>query len=97
MSTTENQNDEFGGQAYARQGNVWKRGLFMLIFFALFALAETVLVVVAVIQFLWMLFAKEKNEGLADFGQSLGRWLQRVADFQTGATDDKPFPWGKWE
>ncbi len=81
---------------YAPPRNIWMRGLFMLIFAALFGLAETVLVVVAVIQFLWMVFAKEKNAGLADFGQSLGHWLAQVAEFQTASTDDKPFPWAKW-
>jgi hypothetical protein len=97
MSTTDSSKDEMHEETYAPQRNIWMRGLFMLIFLALFGLAETVLLVVALVQFLWMLFTKEKNDGLADFGQSLGRWLGRVAEFQTGATDDKPFPWGKWE
>lgn len=97
MSTTDGHKDEFGQETYAPEGNIWMRGLFMVIFAVFFGLAETVLFVVALVQFLWMLFTKEKNQGLADFGQSLGRWLRRVADFQTGATDDKPFPWGNWE
>jgi len=84
-------------KTYTAQPSVWMRGLFMLIFAAFFGLAETVLFVVALVQFLWMLFAKEKNKALADFGVSLGNWLAHVAAFQSGATDDKPFPWGKWE
>ena len=75
---------------------IWMRGLFMIVFGLLFALAETVLWVVALVQFLWMLFAKEKNELLTEFGVDLGKWLARVAKFQTGATEDKPFPWDKW-
>ena len=97
MSTMDDHKNNTSDETYAPDGNIWMRGLYMVIFAMLFALAETVLFVVALIQFLWMVFAKEKNQGLADFGQSLGRWLHWVADFQTGATEDKPFPWGKWE
>lgn len=75
---------------------IWMRGLMMLILALLFALAETVLVVVAVVQFLWMLFSKERNQMLAEFGQDLGEWLAATARFQSGASDDKPFPWASW-
>jgi hypothetical protein len=84
-------------ETYEAEPNVWMRGLFMLIFAVFFGFAQTVLGVLALVQFLWMLFAKERNVALADFGESLGRWLARVAAFQTGATDEKPFPWAPWE
>lgn len=82
---------------YVANPSVWMRGLYMLVFALFFGLAETVLAVIAVVQFLWMVFTKEKNQALADFGKSLGRWLASVAEFQSGARDEKPFPWGKWE
>lgn len=75
---------------------IWMRGLMVLILALMFGLAETVLVVVAVVQFLWMLFTKERNALLVEFGQDLGKWLAAVASFQSGASDDKPFPWAKW-
>lgn len=75
---------------------IWMRGLMMLILALMFALAETVLGVVAVVQFFWMLFAKEKNKMLANFGADLGDWLAATARFQSGATEEKPFPWAKW-
>jgi len=75
---------------------IWMRGLMMLILALMFALAETILGVIAVVQFLWMLFTKEKNPLLRDFGGDLGEWMAAVARFQSGATDDKPFPWAKW-
>jgi hypothetical protein len=49
-----------------------------------------------VVQFGWMLFADEKNGYLMEFGRGLGKWMQQVAHFQTGSTDEKPFPWQKW-
>ena len=74
-------------------GNIWMRGLYMIILALLFGVAEFVLVVFAVLQFAWMLFAKERNAFLADTGQIIGNWLRQVSEFQTGATDEKPFPW----
>jgi hypothetical protein len=73
------------------------RGLWMVVLAVLFGIAETVLLIAAILQFCWMLFAREKNSFLAEFGGSLGKWLEKTARFQTGASEDKPFPWEKWE
>jgi hypothetical protein len=76
--------------------NVWMRGLWMLVLAFLFGVGEFVLVVAAVLQFLWLLFAKEKNRPIADFGADLSDWLARIALFQAGTTEDKPFPFARW-
>lgn len=84
-----------GGGFQAPEG-IWVRGLLMLVIAILSKLAQTVLMVVALVQFLWMLFAKEKNALLMEFGDDLGRWLSDSAQFLAGSTEDKPFPWAKW-
>jgi uncharacterized protein DUF4389 len=76
--------------------NVWMRGLWMLVLAFLFGIGEFVLLVAAVLQFLWLLFGKERNKPIADFGADLSDWLARIARFQTGTTEDKPFPFTKW-
>ncbi len=76
--------------------DIWLRGLWMLAFALFFGIAETVLLVVALVQFLWMLTGGERNRQLARFGRDLGKWLRDVAEFQSGARDEKPFPWAKW-
>ncbi len=83
--------------AFAAPENIWMRGLQMLLFAILFGLAETILAVVALVQFLWMLFTRSRNELLVEFGHDLGNWTKDVARFQSGASDDKPFPWRKWD
>ena len=83
--------DDFG----ANKG-IWMRGLWMLVLALMFGLAETILAVTAVVQFLWMLITKEKNALLMDFGEDLGNWLSAVARFQSGASEEKPIPWAKW-
>lgn len=76
--------------------NPWLRGLWMLVLALLFGVGEFVLGVAALLQFLWLIFAREKNQYIADFGKDLADWLARVALFQTGTTDDKPFPFARW-
>ena len=75
---------------------IWMRGVMMLILAAMFGLAQTVLAMVALVQFIWMLITKEKNQLLAEFGRDLAAWLAITARFQSGASEDKPFPWTKW-
>jgi len=76
--------------------NPWMRGLWMVILAVLFGVGEAILFLAAVLQFLWLIFAKEKNEPIAAFGKDLAAWLARVALFQTGTTDEKPFPFAPW-
>ncbi len=75
---------------------VWIRGLYMVFFVVAISIAQTLLNLIAVVQFLSMLILREPNAMLQQFGASLGRWLQQVAAFQSGASDDKPFPWAGW-
>lgn len=81
---------------FERQHGVWARGLFMLLFVIFFSIAETILAVLALIQFLFILFTKEKNAFLVSFGKDLARWMHDVALFQTGSSEEKPFPWKGW-
>jgi hypothetical protein len=76
--------------------DLWMRGLFMLLFMIAFGFGVWILNVVAIVQFVWLLFARERNELIAAFGTSLSAWLAEVGRFLTCATDDKPFPWRSW-
>ena len=76
--------------------DVWMRGLFMLLFVIGFAIGQWLLNLLAIVQFLWLLFAREPNLALASFGNSLSIWLAEVGRFQTCASDEKPFPWRLW-
>lgn len=76
--------------------SVWKRGLAMLLFTIAFALAETVLAILTLIQFVWLLVNSEPNRFIHDFGKSLSQWIADVVQFQTCVSDRKPFPWKDW-
>jgi hypothetical protein len=75
---------------------VWKRGLIMLLFAIAFGIGQMVLNIITIVQFFWLLIQNERNENLARFGASLANWFAEVARFQSGATEDKPFPWRPW-
>jgi hypothetical protein len=75
---------------------VWTRGLFMLVLIIGFAVGQWLLNLLALMQFLWLLFAREPNGLLAGFGNSHAIWLAEVSGFLTCATEDKPFPWRAW-
>lgn len=78
------------------EANVWLRGLWMLLFAAFIRVAEAILFLAAVLQFLWLLFGKEKNANIAAFGDDLADWMARAARYQACATDERPFPFAKW-
>ncbi len=77
-------------------GNIWMRGLFMILLGLLYSLSGTVLFVVAVLQFVFVLIGSVPNARLRSFGHCLGMYVQRVADFQSFHSEDKPFPFSDW-
>jgi hypothetical protein len=68
----------------------------MLFFIFAFGIGQAILNAMAIVQFLWLLIARQPNGFLAGFGASLATWLAEVARFQTCVTDDKPFPFRFW-
>ena len=79
-----------------RSQEIWKRGLFMLLFAIAFGFGQSLLGVLAVVQFLWLLFAGEPNRILQRFGRSLSAWFGETARFMSCASDERPFPWRAW-
>lgn len=77
---------------HAPPGSPWLRGLHMLIVAVVFGVAQWLLGLAAVVQFLWLLFAKERNPQIAAFGAGLSRWMAEAAAFLTAASEEKPFP-----
>lgn len=74
--------------------SLWMRLVFMILIAIMISIAQTVLGVTTVIQFIIMVLSKgEPNERLADFGTSLGIWIAKAARYQTAASEVKPWPW----
>jgi Domain of unknown function (DUF4389) len=75
---------------------IWLRGLMMIILAIFFGFAQSLLALLAVVQFCWAAFGSGPNPAIRHFGASLADWLRQTARFQAFATEDKPFPWAEW-
>jgi hypothetical protein len=74
----------------------WIRGLFILLFAAIYSVAEILIVAVVVFQFLSTLLTARNNTQLLRLGRSLAEFIKQVLLFVTYNTEDKPFPFGPW-
>ena len=94
-----NEDEKFEGRMLGPQDTVEKDGMlirliYMILIALIISIAQTVLGVATVIQYILMLVNKgEPNERLAEFGESLGIWIAKAARYQTAASDVKPWSW----
>ena len=84
------------GNEASTENNIWLRGVFMILFGILYSLAGTVLVVMAVLQFIFVLAGSAPNARLLSFGRSLGSYVQQIVSFQTFNAEEKLFPFSDW-
>lgn len=83
-----------GDQPAAERESLAFRLLYMVIIAVMLSLSQTILTLIAVVQFLIMVVQKgERNERLADFGTDLGIWMAKAVRYMAAASDVKPWPW----
>jgi hypothetical protein len=74
--------------------DVWPRILWIAVIVVMISVAQSLLLVVAVLQVVIMLTSKGRpNDELADFGAMVGAWVAKAARYQSAASDEKPWPW----
>jgi hypothetical protein len=74
------------------RGATWLRGLMMLLFWVLYGIAEIVVGVVVLLQFLIVLFTGERNDRLVRFGERVSLYIYDVLRFVTFNSEERPFP-----
>ena len=79
-----------------KDGNIWLRGLFMLLFAVIFSVARLVLTAVVILQFLIRLISGEVNGRLLVFGKMLSVYLYEVMLYLTFVQEHRPFPFADW-
>lgn len=70
----------------------WKRGLFMVVFAIISGVAKLLVTLVAIFQFITVLFKGQTNETTLPLGQSLSTYIYQITLFLTFNTDEMPFP-----
>lgn len=86
--------DELKENLTARQ--TWLRGLFILVFAFVLAIARVVIWAVVVLQFLFTLFSGQTNANLLSFADSLSRFIYQCLLFVSFNSEEKPFPFAEW-
>jgi hypothetical protein len=83
-------------KAHLKERKTWLRGLYMLLFAVFYSVAEIVITVIVLFQFLLALFTGRTNERLLKLGQSLGTYIYQILQFLTFNSDYHPYPFGAW-
>ncbi|MBV1905471.1 MAG: DUF4389 domain-containing protein [Pseudomonadales bacterium] len=76
--------------------SLWKRALFMLIFALIRVIAEGIVSIVALFQFVTLLLTGQANSALIKFGNNLSAYIYQVAQFLTFNSETHPFPLSDW-
>jgi len=76
--------------------NIWVRLLYMILFVAIFGVAEFVMYIVAVIGFFLKLFGKDEITTLRETGHYVAVYINEIAEYLTFNTDVRPFPFSDW-
>lgn len=76
--------------------NLWTRGLLMILMAIAYHVSGTLLFIVAVVQFAFMLFSESPNPHLLAFSRSLGLYFRQNVNFLTFVSEDVPFPFSEW-
>jgi Flp pilus assembly protein TadB len=79
-------------EQHVKSRSTWLRLVFMIVIWVLYELTRVVTAVVAVLQFLHVLFTGETNPRLKDFGSSLATYTQQMVSYLTFNTEVRPFP-----
>ena len=79
-----------------KEESIWLRLVFILLFVVVFNLAEAVLWVTVVVQFLARVVSGRPLPQLTAFGGRLAAFLQQVIRFLTFGADDMPWPFAPW-
>ena len=77
-------------------GNVWVRGFHSILFLIAYNIAEIILILLAIFQFLSVLITGRANEPLLRFGKNLSIYVEEIFEFLTFNTEVRPFPFEPW-
>ena len=75
---------------------IWMRGIFMVLFFIAYNIAEFLILVTALFQFVSVLVTGRLNETMLRFGNNLSYFSLETFKYMTFNTNFRPFPFSPW-
>jgi len=79
-----------------RRKQTWLRGLYMLLFIVLYHVAEFVVGVVVLLQFLFCLVSGKTNANLLQFAEGLSRYAYQILRYLMFNDERRPYPFADW-
>ena len=79
-----------------REAAFWKRTLHMILFAIAYSIAELIVVLVILVQFLSILVTGSASERLLRFGNSLSAYVRQILRFVMYNTEAMPYPFSDW-
>ena len=76
--------------------DVWVRALYMIFFVIAYTVAEVVLGIVTLVQFVFVLVTGNANENLLRLGNNLSAYVYQVFRFLTFNSETQAFPFSEW-
>ena len=76
--------------------DIWVRALFMVFFLLAYSVAEAVVVLLVLFQFVTILLTGHANQNALRLGYNLSTYVFQVLQFQTFNTESRPFPFSDW-
>ena len=76
--------------------SIWIRGLYMALFYFISHFAIILLLIIAIVQWLLVLFTTKPNKNLHNFTSSATQFLYQIFSFLTFNREKKPFPFSEW-
>ncbi len=76
--------------------DIWMRALFMVFFLIAYSVAEAVIVLLVLFQFVIILVTGDSNRNALRLGNNLSTYVYQVLQFQTFNTESRPFPFSDW-
>ena len=87
---------ELATKEHLTDRNIWVRGLYMAFFALAYAVAEMLVVFVAVFQFVVALVTGSVNAAALKFGANLSAYITQILRFVTFNDEQLPFPFADW-
>jgi hypothetical protein len=83
-------------KADIKRPQIWRRFLFMLLFAFIFSLGKSLLYLLIIVQFLYVLVMGKKQANIYLFSGGLIKYLAQIMAFLAFRTERYPFPFGIW-
>ena len=81
---------------HIKERSTWLRGLYMLVYLICYSIAEIVLGVVVLFQFILTVLTGKTNERLLKLGQGISTYVYQILLFLSFNDEYHPYPFGAW-